>query len=250
MKRTAALASLAFALFTFACRSTPTPVVADCPPKWSYERQNEWPGFCQNATGQSPIVLNVTSEEHMDALEVKWTPMPLIIENTGHDIEMHANKSPLVFEKEEYELQQFHMHVPPEHHDGQPHAAELHFLHKKKMDPTKLLVVAIFVDEDGSNRELDQIAKYLPMRQCAKPLHTSERIDVRGFLPREHQHWVTYIGSKTTPNCDPNVRFVVLKTALKASPAQIKAFHDEFPAGNNRDVQTQMPPPAVVRQVP
>jgi carbonic anhydrase len=60
-------------------------------------------------------------------------------------------------------------------------------------------------------------------------------VNVKDFLPADHGYY-TYAGSLTTPPCSEGVKWIVMKTAVTASEAQLATFAKLYP-GDARPIQ-------------
>ena len=75
----------------------------------------------------------------------------------------------------------------------------------------------------------------MPPRGQAEHVVPAQQVDPEQLLPPEHGYY-TYDGSLTAPPCTEGVRWIVLKTALEVSPAQVARLMQLFP-NNARPVQ-------------
>lgn len=139
----------------------------------------------------------------------------------------------------EYELEQFHFHTPSEHQlDGRSFPAEMHLVHKNAEG--NLAVVGVLIATGGAHPELAEVWADLP--GVYDPDHrTLEDFDLATLLP-EAEGSFRYAGSLTTPPCTEGVSWIVMRTLLRMSSAQLSALQEifadaDFPDGNRRPVQ-------------
>jgi len=197
---------------------------------------------------QSPI--DIDSEAVVPAVlpELNFmysTRVSLTVENEGPGEEFGTVKAfvpdgaaTLKVGAEAFELDQFHWHIPSEHHlDGKELPMEMHLVHER-FDATgdkKLLVVGVWIVAGKKpHRELDKIFSALPALKGEEK--EVERFNLTKLLPDELESF-RYDGSLTTPEFGEGVQWIVLKEPIKMSVKQIKAFKALFPLSNDRDVQ-------------
>ena len=227
--------------------------------EWGYESENGpdvWaelsPEYilCAEGKHQSPIdLVNPTPAKLPPIIcEYYWTTR-LNIRNTGHTIEVASPEGNWIeVDGTRYQLLQFHFHAPSEHTvASKSFDMEMHFVHKS--EEGNLAVVGLLIESGDHNVAFDPVWAHLP----AIPGET-QRVEVNGnfhidpFLMLSPDGQVSdegiqplsgyyhYDGSLTTPPCSEGVTWIVLKTPIQMSEAQIAAFkaiiHD-----NNRPVQ-------------
>ena len=108
---------------------------------------------------------------------------------------------------------------------------ELHFVHKS--DSGQVAVVGVLVEavEDGG---LEIPVYTLPNREGEMVAYSGYR-NLADFLPKSRDYFL-YDGSFTTPPCTEDVKWVVMKQTLRASPELIARFRAILQS-NNRPVQ-------------
>ena len=72
--------------------------------------------------------------------------------------------------------------------------------------------------------------------QAGEKEKLAEKLDVMPLFPEGQSHF-RLNGSLTTPPCTEGVNWVVFKTAVNASKAQLDAMRDMIGQANNRPVQ-------------
>ena len=220
---------------------------------WGYEGEESpahWaelsPAFalCAEGTHQSPI--DLTAPDTVEAIEVTrdYKPASLrvvrkehvvdVLDN-GHTIQVNYDQgSTLTLEGTEYELLQYHFHMPSEHTvDGRHAALELHLVHRS--DAGELAVIGVLVDEGEYNAVIAPLVDALP----AEPGDTVQlehgTFDVDGLIPFDPRYY-RYEGSLTTPPCTEGVQWLVMVRQGHASAEQLARFAAVMPE-NNRPVQ-------------
>ena len=171
----------------------------------------------------------------LPAINLNYVSGPLRIVNNGHTVQCNCPAgSVLTLEGKTYQLKQFHFHAPSEHRvNGIAFDMEIQFVHAA--DDGTLAVLGLMVRQGGANKGLTSVVEGIPTS-------LNQEVEVPGvnfwpasLLPRERTHY-RYHGSLTTPPCSEIVTWLVLKTPVQASAAQIAAFKAAF-APNARPVQ-------------
>ena len=203
----------------------------------SYDRQGQWPGFCNNDTGrQSPInVVTGAVQANSDLIELKLTGYGDAINgafnNTG--ITQQFNPS----EEEDtrtlrnhlgtYDFLNVHIHwgnangAGSEHlFDGSQYDAEIHFVHRKQgesMDTTAgdgISVLAVFAN--AVNRDIAGIWGQIPVQLGVPGVpNTVSAIRLTDLLPPEgNRTYYQYAGSLTAPKCNEIVQWFLFTTPI------------------------------------
>ena len=209
---------------------------------------------CPTGRKQSPVDLSDDVAADLPELRFDYPPAPLVVENTGHVIEVPMPEDGgqrLTIDGEEYRLVQYHFHSPSEHTvDGRSYDAEAHLVHAS--DEGELAVVGILLDEGrqvsalvdlilgnapgeaGDEREIEAVDEHSPLSLLG--------LDGTVGVVTSYE---TYPGSLTTPPCTEGVRWIVLSDPLTISSAAATGLHrlvGAFPEydgheSNNRPLQ-------------
>ena len=173
---------------------------------------------------QSPINITATTKEKLPAIEFRYLASPLKIVNNGHSVQVNvADGSSIKIGNDTYKLVQFHVHTPSEEEiHGKRYDMGMHFVHKN--DAGQLAVVAVLFEKGKDNAALAPFVANLP--KTVGPEQTVAGVDVEAakLLPVA-QGYYTFEGSLTTPPCTEGVRWVLLKSPVQASAAQLAAIH-------------------------
>jgi carbonic anhydrase len=181
---------------------------------------------------QSPVDIPASAPRHHDGIEWSYRPTPVVMDADHHRVQFEcAPGSYLTIESVRYELVQFHLHSPAEHHlDGERAAMELHLVHESAQGA--LAVVAVWLVEGVANPAFDAIV--------GAPSATASKADLGAFdatkLPPRDLAYVGYIGSLTVPPFTEGVAWRVLVRPVAISKHQLGALsarHD----GNSRPLQ-------------
>jgi carbonic anhydrase len=188
---------------------------------------------CNTGQQESPIDLKGVIPADLGSLGIKWSPMPIHATNNGHTVQYDAPAgNSFSMMGGTYTLAQFHIHHPSEHLlNGERFPLEIHFVHK--MPDGRIGVIGVLVAEGAANPTLQKLLDAIPA--SAGKTTDGPSFDPRALLPKNHG-FDRYEGSLTTPPCSESVDWVVLRTPISASPAQVQQFAKLFPF-NARPIQ-------------
>lgn len=207
-----------------------------CPPAWTYgSGVAEWPKlaprWCANVDGQSPIDVPETSTVATARLTVHYQSITRKVLNTARtaQIDVVDPNNYVSYDNVKYVLQEIHFHTPSEHtyDHGKHDAMEAHLLHKSASGG--ILVIAVLFEKGASSGALHDIITAIP-RPCDSSQH-EVTFTPRALVPWlgvDATRWTTYVGSKTTPDCNPDVRFVIMSERMHVSDADRDHFHGIF----------------------
>lgn len=106
---------------------------------------------CRTGLAQSPVDISEEVVADLPQLEFDYPEAPLVVENTGHTIEVPMPEDggqTLTIGGDEYRLLQYHFHAPSEHRlAGESSDAEVHLVHES--DDGERAVVGILLDAGG-----------------------------------------------------------------------------------------------------
>ena len=109
---------------------------------------------------------------------------------------------------------------------------EMHLVHKNAEGD--LVVVGVMLRSGEHNAAFAPIWDNLSA-QSGEERRINDLINANNLLPEDRRTY-RYSGSLTTPPCTENVQWLVLKTPVEMSEAQIAAFK-QIMKNNNRPVQ-------------
>jgi carbonic anhydrase len=178
---------------------------------------------CRLGHKQSPIDISVTTKENLPVIEFNYRPSPLKIVNNGHTVQVNvADGSGIQVGTDRYQLVQFHVHTPSEEQvQGRSYDMVVHFVHKNMAG--QLAVVGVLFEKGQENMALAPIVAALPKQAGPERIVAGVGIDAAKLLPANHGYY-TFEGSLTTPPCSEGVRWLVLKSPVQASAAQLAAI--------------------------
>jgi carbonic anhydrase len=189
---------------------------------------------CANGKRQSPIDIRDGIKVHLDPVQFSYKPSSFRVLDTGHTVQVNVSAGNVIeVMGRRYELHQFHFHRPSEERiDGKPFDMVIHFVHK---DPEgRLAVVAVLLESGSAQPLIQTVWNNLPLEKGDEVVAKSQ-IDLASLLPAERGYHI-YMGSLTTPPCTEGVLWMVMKTPVTLSPAQIDIFARLYPM-NARPVQ-------------
>ena len=216
-----------------------TPTSSSWKTPWSYEGPRgaeHWgdldPAYAAcNGKEQSPIDIRSAEKADLPALQFQYKPGPIFLINNGYTAVRvdyaRGNGNFLLVGSERYELTQFHFHHPSEEAlHGKHFAMVLHLMHVSSGG--KVLGVAVPLKAGLANSTVAQLWEHMP--QSAGPLEEvpGMEVDPANLIPHDTGYY-TYMGSQTAPPCTEGVTWIVLKTPMEISEAQISAFAKLYP---------------------
>ncbi|HSY04203.1 MAG TPA: carbonic anhydrase family protein [Acidobacteriaceae bacterium] len=204
---------------------------------------------CNTGREQSPIDIRDAVPADLPDLRFAYLPGPLqYLINNGYTIRVNYHDAPgagnfLIIGDTRYHLTQFHFHRPSEEFvHGKPWAMEVHLMHESA--DGKVVGVTVFLKAGRPNPTVQQIWDHMPPARGHEQSIPGVTIDPTSLLPRDNAYF-RYMGSLSAPPCTEDVTWIVLRTPVEVSPAQIAAFsalypHDVRPLQplNGRAIQT------------
>lgn len=206
------------------------------PANWGDEEVNK---LCKIGQSQSPI--NITKVQKPTTGKFELVPnyqiQDFTITNNGHTI-VYTAKNPatskLTLNGKEYQLLQFHYHIPSEHTVmNASYPLEIHFVHKNAEN--QLAVIGVLVNKGKKNADLQKILMNLPTSTATQS--SLNQFNVASIMPKESNIYA-YDGSLTTPPCSEQVQWLLNATPITADEMQIAQLAKLY-TGNNRPVQSQ-----------
>lgn len=190
---------------------------------------------CDTGRNQSPI--NIENTLHAAAKPIrgiqKFAAKEIV--NFGHTVQINFKTgNMLVLDSTPYQMKQVNFHAPSENTiNGKSFPLEAHFVHTDTKG--NITVVAVMFKEGSANTGLEKLWAQLPSKESA-PIALKSRVIANELMP-ENRSYYRFSGSLTTPPCTEGVRWIVFKTPMTASKAQIAAFENAIKHPNNRPVQ-------------
>jgi len=220
---------------------------------WGYE-EADGPGvwadlspeflLCREGQAQSPIDLTDAQSADLEPMGMNYQPASLRIIrhehlvdviNSGHTIQINYDEgSTITVEATEFELAQYHFHVPSEHNvDGKSFPMEMHLVHVSEQG--EIAVLGVLIEEGSKNPAFDPVVEHIPLDTGGEEHLEHVQVQIDDLLPADRSTF-RYSGSLTTPPCSEGVRWFVLVQPLELSVQQIQSFAGVI-RGNNRPLQ-------------
>lgn len=205
--------------------------------EWGYGEENgpdQWSSLsdeyetCSSGSAQSPIDIKTNEVESAESsIEFSYMQSSFNVVDTGHSVEFEdeSGQNNIVYNDEQYTLQQIHFHNQSENTiDGNHYPLEGHFVHTNEAGEN--LVISVMF-ETGANNDVigDNFTK----------VGEEVEFDPSALVPSE-QSYYSFMGSLTTPPCSENVKWVVFEQPQSISNQQLTEFK-EYYTDNNRDTQ-------------
>lgn len=190
---------------------------------------------CASGKNQSPIDLGGFIKAELAPLKVAYQAGASEIVNNGHTVQVnYAPGSTLVVDDRTFELKQFHFHSPSENRiNGKQFPLEGHLVHADKEG--NLAVIAVMFEEGAANAALSNLWSKMPATSGAKGTLPAG-MSATSLLPASREYF-RFNGSLTTPPCTEGVRWLVMKSPITASKAQVEQFSKTLGFPNNRPIQ-------------
>ena len=190
---------------------------------------------CASGRQQSPVNLHGFADGKLPPIRFQYGAGGHELFNNGHTVQVNYTVgSDITLDGHRYDLKQFHFHSPSENRiDGKSYPLEAHFVHADAQG--HLAVVAVMFQLGEENKALDEAWNVLPMHSGDH--HVMHKTVLAGdLLPRDKSYY-RYDGSLTTPPCSEGVVWLVMKTPLQVSQAQLDKFSQAVHGPNNRPLQ-------------
>lgn len=191
---------------------------------------------CTAGKRQSPIDIRDGAKLELDGIAFDYQPAPLSILDTGHTVRLNATPgSSITVAGTRYALKQLHFHKPAEEVvAGKTYALSAHLVHES--EDHRVTVLAVLFDQgEEANTLLRSLWPHLPLERGREIAMAEFQVDWNALLPAERGYYA-YMGSLTTPPCTEGVLWLVMKTPLPISQAQVDVFGRLYPT-NARPLQ-------------
>jgi len=217
---------------------------ADHAPHWAYSGHHggpaQWaeldPKFeaCAQGQRQSPIDIRNAVKAELPPLRFDYGSLPATWTNNGHTVQLNLPEgATLAAGERRFSLLQFHFHTPSEEAVmGKRYDMVAHFVHKDAQG--QLGVVAVLFKRGPAHAGWGQVLAHLP-RPGEQLTVDGPPLDLAALLPAQRGYY-SFDGSLTTPPCSEGVSWMVLKTPVTVSAAQLASFRQLY-AANARPLQ-------------
>jgi carbonic anhydrase len=189
---------------------------------------------CSTGTRQSPIDIQGGIRVDLEPVQFDYKPSAFRVLDTGHTVQVNvAPGNSIEVSGRRFELVQFHFHRPSEERiDGKQYDMVAHLVHQDLEG--RLAVVAVLLERGGAHGAVQSVWNSLPLEK-GEELAARATMNVADLLPDDRSYF-TYMGSLTTPPCSEGVLWMVMKSPVSVSAAQIDIFARLYPM-NARPIQ-------------
>ena len=179
--------------------------------------------LCGHGQRQSPIDIKDGIRVTLDGIKFDYKPSALKVLNNGHTIQVAYDPgSSITVGGTTFDLINFHFHRPAEERvNGRPFDMVAHLVHKSKEGA--IAEVAVLMMAGDENPFIKNLWNHLPLDVGMEEVPAGVTIDVMQLLPKIRGYF-TYMGSMTTPPCSEGVRWIVMRTPVQVSRAQLNVF--------------------------
>jgi carbonic anhydrase len=91
-------------------------------------------------------------------------------------------------------------------------------------------------EEGAANPVIETVWRFMPAMANSDKIASNETLNVMDMRP-ESKAYYGFDGSLTTPPCSEGVKWMVLRTPMTVSPAQVLKFQQIMGVANNRPLQ-------------
>ncbi len=213
---------------------------------WAYEGESgpqAWgrlkPEFnlCASGRRQSPISIeeSATLQGPAEPIQFSYVPSNGTVVNNGHTIQVDVQgDNTITVRGSSYRLLQFHFHTPSEEQINFKRLPMVaHLVHRNAEG--QLAVVAVLLDLGAASPLIDKVWTHMPLDAGDRVRMPNELLNLAELLPTD-QRYYQFMGSLTTPPCSEGVLWMVLKSPMTVSKAQLKLFSQLYP-NNARPIQ-------------
>jgi carbonic anhydrase len=192
---------------------------------------------CPDSTGraqQSPVDIRRATATTLGRLVTHYPAGTGRLFNDGKRVQVDVHSGSVTVDGVDFALEEFHFHWPAEHElIGDRPAAEIHMVHKAG---GRIAVVGTWIRVGARNHAWDEIWARLPAPGDA-PRDVNVSIEqLFGFRDLNTARVYRYCGSLTTPDYAEDVTWLMRRTAITMSAAQIAKLHSVM-RRYSRDVQ-------------
>jgi carbonic anhydrase len=193
-----------------------------------------------NVPGREQSPVNIVSTHvapQMQALVTHYPPVAGKVFNTGVKVQVNvAPGNAITVDGKRFELREFHFHWPGEHLlAGSGYPVEIHMVHEAA--DGRLAVVGTWVQEGAYNPSWNAIWSHLP-GVGGDTVHVTVNIpQLFSFTNLNHETVYRYCGSLTSPPYGEGETWLMRRTPITMSRAQIAQLHQAMQRAYARAVQ-------------
>ena len=184
---------------------------------------------------QSPVNIRRATPTALGRLVTSYPTVEGKLFNNGHRVQVDVHSGSVTLDGVRFDLEEFHFHWPAEHElIGTRPPAEIHMVHKTA--DGRIAVVGTWIRVGARNRAWDRIWAHLPSAGGDTTNVTVSIERLFGFSDLNAERVYRYCGSLTTPEYAEGVNWLMRRTAITMSAAQIAKLRSVM-GRYSRDVQ-------------
>ena len=198
--------------------------------------------LCRRGRQQAPIDIIERGPEHeAEPIAFDYRPASFRVSVSKQDVRLslstQGQPSELFYAGKRYQLAQVSLRMPGTRINARKMALDVQLLHKTANGAMLMLVVPMVVGEYGESPVLEQILAALPARITRSvTLPGSGELDLPSLIPFDGAY-DRYQGSLTEAPCTENVIWLVMRSPMVMSVAQLAQLQKKFPARLGRPAQ-------------
>jgi carbonic anhydrase len=173
---------------------------------------------------QSPVDIRRATPSSLERLVTHYPTVTGRLFNDGHRVQVDVDSGSIQVDTATFELEEFHFHWPAEHElVGARPPAEIHMVHKTA--DGRIAVVGTWIRVGARNRAWDEIWAHLPSAGGGTTNVTVSIERLFGFADLNAERVYRYCGSLTTPDYAEGVTWLMRRTPITMSRAQLDKLH-------------------------
>ena len=182
--------------------------------------------LCRTGKVQSPINIDAASPAELPKLNLNYLSSPSTLLHNGHTLNIKPySQGWISVGPDIYDFQSVSVHTPSEVQvNGRRFPLAVYLEHRNVMGNP--MMVAILFELGAKNPVLEQFLSSIPAQRG--DVLTLGRFNVAHLYPAQRDYY-DFQGSMTTPPCSEGVRWLVMKTPVQLSEAQLNTFQLAFP---------------------
>lgn len=199
--------------------------------------------LCRRGRQQAPIdIIERGTEYDAEPIAFDYRPVPFRVAVSKQEVRLNLSAqgqpSELFYAGKRYQLAQVSLRMPGTRINARQMALDVQLLHKAVGNGAALmLVVPMVVGEYGESPVLEQILAALPARITRSvTLPGSGELDLPSLIPFDGSY-DRYQGSLTEAPCTEDVAWLVMRSPMVMSVAQLAQLQKKFPTRLGRAAQ-------------